>query len=203
MLVVITSEDFQKNEVSSIKQIIDSGLEFLHVRKPKASRKQMQMWLEEFNTVYRQKMMLHQHHDLAVDLDCLGVHFKEKDRKSEGTIFKEHLLKLQKSGSKISTGFHDLETLREQAALYDYCFLSPVFTSISKKGYTGKSFEVLDFDKQVIALGGITSETINLAKQKGFDGVAVLGAVWLEANPFNSFLKIKNAYEKSYKCTGS
>lgn len=199
MLLIITSEDFQDNEISSIKQIIDSGLELLHVRKPKASRKQMQMWLEEFGNAYRQKMMLHQYHDLALDFDCLGIHFKEKDRKSEGTIFKDHLLKLQKSGLKISTGFHNLEILKEQAALYDYCFLSPVFNSISKKGYTGKSFGELDFDKQVIALGGITSETIKLTKQKGFNGVAVLGAVWLADNTFNSFLKIKNAYEKSYK----
>ncbi|MEH6658618.1 thiamine phosphate synthase [Leeuwenhoekiella marinoflava] len=199
MLVVITSEDFHKNEISLIRQIIDSGLDFLHVRKPQASRKQMQEWLEKFDTAYRQKMMLHQHHDLAVDFNCLGVHFKEKDRKSEEAFFKEHLLELQKSGLKISTGFHDLETLREQSALYNYSFLSPVFTSISKKGYAGKSFEVLDFDENVIALGGITLETINRVKQKSFNGVAVLGAVWLTANPFNSFLKIKNAYEKSYK----
>ena len=65
-------------------------------------------------------------------------------------------------------------------------FLSPIFDSISKVGYSHAFTreQLLDaksrhlINEEIIALGGIAQETIPLAAQYGFGGVAVLGSLW-------------------------
>ena len=68
----------------------------------------------------------------------------------------------------------------------DYVFLSPIFDSISKEGYSSHFTQpVLKelqrtkvIDRKVMALGGINLDRIKLAKDLGFGGVVVLGDIW-------------------------
>ncbi|GAB4250489.1 MAG: thiamine phosphate synthase [Vicingaceae bacterium] len=67
----------------------------------------------------------------------------------------------------------------------DYCFLSPVFDSISKPGYKTpfdrealRTFLKKKRKIKVIALGGVTEENYNELIALGFDGGAFLGSVW-------------------------
>ena len=88
---------------------------------------------------------------------------------------------------------HSIKEL-ENIADYEYVFLSPIFDSISKTGYIHAftSEDLLNaksaglINKQVIALGGINAENIPIARQYGFGGVAVIGALW------GNFLKDKD-----------
>ena len=66
-----------------------------------------------------------------------------------------------------------------------YCFLSPIFDSISKEGYKAnfdklelKEFLAKDRKTKVIALGGLTEENYLEVLELGFDGGAFLGSVW-------------------------
>ena len=67
----------------------------------------------------------------------------------------------------------------------DYVFLSPVFDSISKKGYRAgfddpeilKAF-LANSQQKIIALGGINQERIQTCNELGFDGYAMLGHIW-------------------------
>jgi thiamine-phosphate pyrophosphorylase len=43
---------------------------------------------------------------------------------------------------------------------------------------------------KVIALGGINEDNIQLVKQAGFSGAAVLGAIWQADDPVTAFLNI-------------
>ena len=69
---------------------------------------------------------------------------------------------------------------------FNYVFLSPVFDSVSKHGYNSmfSSEEIIDFFKKnplytkVIALGGLSMENIDTALLMGFEGAAVMGALW-------------------------
>jgi thiamine-phosphate pyrophosphorylase len=45
----------------------------------------------------------------------------------------------------------------------------------------------------VLALGGVTAERLPQARALGFDGVAVLGAVWQAADPVAAFCEIQSA----------
>ena len=80
----------------------------------------------------------------------------------------------------------------------DYGFLSPIFDSISKVGYLAAGFEErslkLALERSqvpVIALGGITVSKVVVASKMGFGGVAVLGAVWLAADPVSAFEELQ------------
>ena len=74
-------------------------------------------------------------------------------------------------------------------------FLSPVFDSISKAGYSsafapdelqaaGKEGLI---DKRVIGLGGIDESNIRRIKELGFGGAAILGGLWKHFNPLTDY----------------
>lgn len=79
--------------------------------------------------------------------------------------------------------------------LFDACFLSPIFPSISKKGYSGTFTEQelckhLQTKKvKVIALGGIEWHKIQQLHAWGFDGAAVLGTIWGDDPSYNNDFK--------------
>lgn len=106
-------------------------------------------------------------------------------------------LKMRRPGFAITTGYHTISSLKSNDYLFEYVFLSPVFDSISKIGYRSTFNE--DSLKQavhasackVIALGGIDEGKIEKAAQLGFDGVALLGAIWSAADPVDKFQVIQ------------
>jgi len=93
--------------------------------------------------------------------------------------------------------FHSLAELHEYKEAFQYAFLSPIFDSISKIGY--KSPYQLDEVKRtlhttkhkIIALGGIDENKIDIVKDVGFYGIAVLGAIWQHQNPVEKFKRIQ------------
>ena len=102
----------------------------------------------------------------------------------------------------LSASVHSWREVEENNYPLNYVFISPVYNSISKKGYQAsidlnylqplKDNAATDLPA-VVALGGVTHAHIPELFQKGFDGVAVLGAIWEEADPLAAFSKIKNA----------
>lgn len=98
--------------------------------------------------------------------------------------------------------FHSLKEMTDCREKYDYAFLSPIFDSISKTGYKSK-FDLQELKNslllrrgaggEVIALGGIDENTIHEAVDLGFDGVAVLGAIWLSEDPLKTFIAFQNS----------
>lgn len=68
----------------------------------------------------------------------------------------------------------------------DYIFLSPVFDSISKSGYSSAfTHEQLAeaalrgiIDHRVFALGGVTPDKYSFLQRYHFGGAAMLGAIW-------------------------
>ena len=113
---------------ADIAQLLEQGLETLHVRKPGYSLAEMRQWLSQIPALHHPRLMLHQHHELAQEFRVKGLHFPEAVRATAATTPKEGLL--------FSTSFHQLQELPKPHPLFDYAFLSPVFDSISKEGYT-------------------------------------------------------------------
>jgi len=91
--------------------------------------------------------------------------------------------------------FVDLEKISTEI-----CFLSPVFDSISKHGYKTKygKNELRDgiaawkktHKQKLFALGGVEAGNIAELAELGFDGAAVLGAVWHNPDPVGAFEEI-------------
>ncbi|MBI2281914.1 MAG: thiamine phosphate synthase [Bacteroidetes bacterium] len=84
---------------------------------------------------------------------------------------------------------HSFEEVEAIDGQLPYCFLSPIFDSISKQGYQAKfdKNELKAFLKKkrtikVIGLGGVTAENYTELLELGFDGGAFLGSVWGKYN---------------------
>lgn len=200
-LVVITRPDFFEGETALVNRLFEEGMERLHLRKPKATEQEMAEWLEQIPQSFRHRIVLHDHHCLAQIYNLGGIHLNGRnpfyvpfDLPSDHvpcTLFDsknigESSAIIDHQSFTISRSCHSIEELRKYQAECDYLFLSPIFDSISKEGY-GAAFsreelaqareEGLLSDK-VYALGGVCPENLNLVKQMGFAGAAMLGAVW-------------------------
>lgn len=191
------------NEHNLLNKLFDEGLEVFHLRKKEYSLTQMMQYLDAIPEQFHHKIVLHSHFQLLAYYNLKGSHFnkqyplkkfrKEATPELLNTVLSKHT----------SCSVHSLVDIQKLDHNYDYVFISPVFDSISNRGYNAKikikSFQkFLDFpDRQVkvIALGGIKDENIPLACCANFDGVALLGHIW---NDY-AMNKSVDAAEKKFK----
>jgi len=149
----------------------------LHIRKPDNDPAAFRQLMTEIEPVFYDRIVIHQHHELATTFSLIRLHYPEKKRPSAGALGA-----MKEAGYILSTSIHELDALQDCAA-YDYVFYGPVFNSISKPGY--ESVLAADFmlpvrngGPQLIAIGGITLSKLKILKDMNFDGAALLGAVW-------------------------
>jgi thiamine-phosphate pyrophosphorylase len=194
MIVLISPEKDIKNEMIILNQLFDAGLEFYHLRKPLKNIQEYSAYLNKIEAKYHNRIVVHEFHELINKYNLKGIHFQEQKRRdyidNPGQYFKS----LNMYGKTISSSFHELEELENCEFEFDYHLLSPVFSSISKKGYKGKGFNVKNSDKLIIGMGGVDLSTISEIFKLGFKGIGVLGGVWNRQNPLQSFIDLKNKY---------
>ncbi|KMQ65952.1 thiamine phosphate pyrophosphorylase [Chryseobacterium sp. FH2] len=189
MIIVITPEKITENETGIINELFHEGLDLLHIRKPFISSEEMMGFIQQINSEFHSQLVLHSHYGLTEDFKISRLHSRETDR--QNGVFKSFTDKI------ISTSVHDIETFNELGEEWEYSFISPVFLSISKKGYGENSAILNDIKKQdnpnvkLIALGGIDENNINQVFDNNVDGVALLGAIWENNEPINIFKKCR------------
>ena len=175
MIIVITPEKMVQNETDRINGMFQEGLDLLHIRKPCMTATEMTEYISRIHQEFHQQLVLHSHYETVQDFMISRLHFRADRQNERHTSFK---------GNIISTSVHDMETFNELGSEWEYAFVSPVFPSISKKGY-GENSAVLheikkrnNPDVKLIALGGIRQSNIQELSGSRADGVALLGAVW-------------------------
>ena len=177
-LVVISRPDFFKDETHTLNRLFGQGLERLHLRKPNASREQLAKWIEEIDSAYRSWIVVHDHHDLALEYGLGGIHLNSRNPNIPDW--------LDRSRFTLSRSCHTIAEVEACQGDFDYVFLSPIFDSISKQGYQAgfTKEELADakargiLSKNVYALGGITFENLQEVERLGFEGAAMLGGFW-------------------------
>lgn len=191
MIIVITSEDIVQNETEIINQLFQEGLNLLHIRKPFINSEEMTDFIQKIDSKFHSQLVLHSHYDLAENFNISRFHFREIDR--QNGLFQSFTDKI------ISTSVHDIETFNLLSEDWEYAFISPVFPSISKKGYGENSNILNDIKKRdnsnvrLIAVGGINEKNINEVFESEVDGVALLGAIWENDEPLNVFRKCRQS----------
>ena len=190
MILVITPEIRVQNETEIINRMFQEGLDMLHIRKPLMSWEEMTSFLYSIDEKFYPQLVLHGYYDLGKDHRISRFHFREADRKDEA--YQSYI-----SQSTLSTSVHDIETYNSLEEEWEYALISPVFPSISKKGY-GEESTVIEEIKhrtnpnvKLIALGGINENNICKVFESGADGAALLGAVWESEEPLNTFKRCR------------
>ena len=193
-LFVITPEALDPREPAVLAALFAAGLERAHLRKPTASRADLAGYLRALPAEFLARIVLHQHHDLVAEFPLGGRHWRDDS----------HAPLVPPSGCGLtSRSCHDLATLRAALGRYDSVFLGPVFSSISKPGHAPRAAlsaekiasllatrSATETHTTVIALGGVAAENLPRCRDLGFDGVAVLGAIWQNSDPVRAFAQL-------------
>ena len=188
-LLLISPEDRDEREVPALSRLFAAGLEHYHVRKPAWPRDRLAGWLRTVPAEFHPRLVLHTHHELAEEFPLGGLHEREN------TASARHAF--------ISRACHDLPSLRAALGRVSRVLLSPVFPSISKPGHRpderlSRAAIALALSQRtaaerrtgVFALGGVGVARLEHCRALGFDGAAILGAVWLQPDPVAAFAEL-------------
>ena len=196
-LIVITPENDLPGETLLAARMLENGLHRLHIRKPGYSASQLRTYVQTLPPDAYHQLIIHNHYSICGELGLGGVHFSAQVRESGK----------QNPGGypSVSTSFHTWEEVKAQGSDFASCFISPVFNSISKPGYlAGVNWEGLYQTRQhlaalgrscpeIIGLGGVTPDKLGMLHSHGFDGAAMLGAIWQAEYPFGIFTEAMDA----------
>ncbi|WP_417786165.1 thiamine phosphate synthase [Tenacibaculum sp.] len=196
MIVLIAPENDIPNEIEILQQLFEEGLDYYHFRKLDKNYEEHVGYLSQIDEKYHNRIVTHYFHELINEFNLKGIHFQEQKRIDALENGSEYFIGLNMIGKTMSSSFHEQQELANCDIEFDYHLLSPVFSSISKKGYEGRGFDVNHIEKTIIGMGGINTETIQKTLELGFQGIGVLGGVWNTENPVESFKNIKRQYEE-------
>ena len=174
-LILMTTPYFFVEEHQILNALFDEGLEILHLRKPETEPVYSERLLTLINEDYRKRIVVHDHFYLKNEYGLKGVHLNHRNPelppKYKGHIF---------------CSCHTAQEVTQHKRACNYVFLSPIFNSISKEGYSSR-FSAVQLrelaqskviDRKVMALGGIGLDNIEQLAGLGFGGAVVLGDIW-------------------------
>lgn len=182
-LIAITPPYFYEGEAGAITNALGRGFSRVHIRKPESSREEMTRLLTAIPNELRHKISLHDHHDLAKQFGIGGIHLNKRNP----------LMPDGWQGILSASAHSPVEAKRLMSDFGDrlnYLFLSPVFPSLSKPGYMPK-FSYDEFASvagpKVYALGGVTTDKLQLLEKTGFGGSALLTDAWRKPFDMDAF----------------
>ena len=194
MIIIISPEENIPNEIEILQQLFQEGLAYYHLRKPNKDYEQHGAYLNKIEAKYHDRIVVHYFHELVNTYNLKGIHFQEQKRRDNIDNPGQYFLNLSMYGKTISSSFHEPEELEACDFEFDYHLLSPVFSSISKKDYKGRGFNVTAIDKLIIGMGGVTTDNLEEFNTLGYKGVGVLGGIWNSKEPIEVFKKMKTYF---------
>lgn len=166
-IIAITSPVFFPREAERINKILsDDEVSLVHIRKPNSSIFEIEKLISQIHPNFYSKLKLHDHFELLDKYDLGGVHMNSRNPKSHP------------KAKETSISIHSLDEI-SGVKEFDYYFISPIFNSISKRGYKAQ-FDLNVLSQKIngtraIALGGVTPDKYSFLKSMGFIGGALLG----------------------------
>lgn len=168
--------EFFDGETKIVTALMECYDFVFHLRKPNSDENKYRQFLNAMPERFHQRIMLHDAYSLINEFKLKGLHFSKANRDMTKGVF---------DGAYKSTSCHSLDEVEAMRGSYNHLFISPVFPSISKKGYAG-NIDLLELGKYVkshqdlniVALGGIDSTKMAVLKEMGFKSLALLGAIW-------------------------
>ena len=202
MKLVVVGPPFPfEKETNIINELFELGMDYHHIRSPFIDEDVQRKFIKRIKNKHRNKLVIHQHHDMTDEFEIKGVHLKETHRKELNQNNEQYLkwlaYKKANPAFHLSASFHDLEDLVNCQHPSDYAFIGPVFSSISKTNYSA-SWSMAALERAIgnsqvpiVTIGGIRPEHITQVKEWGATGVATLGYIWNSEDPVKSFKELK------------
>ncbi|MCE3280577.1 MAG: thiamine phosphate synthase [Bacteroidetes bacterium] len=202
-LIVISSSADIENEVQTVIQLFEAGLETFHIRKHRLSTRKMKNFIAAIPPHFHNRIVIHSHHKLARRFKLKGIHLtKSHKQKKWSTWLTIKLVKLRNPGIILTTSYSTIGQIlaTKQDHEYDYVFLSPIFDNFNSKfqgGFTEHSLRsaLQKSALQIVARGGVDIGTVDKANDIGFAGLAFYTSIWRSKNPLEEFNKIVEKFQ--------
>jgi thiamine-phosphate pyrophosphorylase len=189
MKIVLVS-DFNEipQEILLLNALFEQGLEYFHLRKRDYSLEKICNYLDHISPVFYERIVIHSHFNLVERYGLRGVHFKKNYTLND--FLQDMTITASEARARyrhLSHSVHSLNEIKNNSFAFNYLFLSPVFDSISNKGYNSKIkiqairkfFKEEPNRPEVIALSGITADKVVHIAESGFNGLGLLGYIWV------------------------
>jgi thiamine-phosphate pyrophosphorylase len=202
-LIVITPARDVADEVSLVIKMFESGLQTLHLRKPKHSTNKMRDYIKEIPEIFHDRIVIHSHHDLAIKFKLKGIHLGRIHLSRRWQYFYIRLrLKFKFAHISKSRSYSRLQQLyNKEERKFDYYLLGTMYSNMTGELYSGFYEAGLvaalqSCGKRVVARGGTSISSINKSKKMGFWGVAFNSYLWNAEQPFENFLNVIEEFKR-------
>ncbi|MCY4044362.1 MAG: thiamine phosphate synthase [Cellvibrionales bacterium] len=173
-VLIFSKDTCYRTEADDLNALASLTSDNIHLYKPRASFNDVRQLLEQLPDDTLSKIVLHHHRELAKSYGVKGIHrrYREIDTDIQSQTIISSSLKSLNDSPPTNT---------------DYCFFSPVFSSLSKQNHHPKyTIDQINAwaktqTQPMIALGGVDLDNIHLLH--GFSGAAFKGAIWNTPNP--------------------
>jgi len=200
-LAIMTKPSFFVEEDKILATLFDAGLDNLHLYKPGSSPIYSERLLSLLPEAYYGKIVVHGHYYLKDEYKLAGIHM---DNAADN-------IPLGYKG-QIGRTCHTTVNLKEHKKHSSYIFFGNIFNCLSepyeKSDYTMNELETAAknglIDKKVYAMGGITADNIQIARDFGFGGVVICGDLWNRFDIHNQmdYKELITHFEKLRKLVG-
>lgn len=165
--------------IDMVKLVLDAGITFIQYREKQRTRQEIYdeaIKLRDLTRSYNAVFIINDHADIALAVEADGVHLGQDDLP---------LCEARKiMGRKIvGISTHSLEQAQSaEAGGADYIGFGPIFHTSTKDAGKPKGVDILKTIKQnvnipVVAIGGISIDTVADVMNAGADAVAVATAI--------------------------
>lgn len=193
-IILVTPTDPIEGEIEKIIHLFEEGLQTLHLRKPKSSKRSLETYIKSIPIKFHNRIIIHGHYELAAKYKLKGVNFLRDHRANTwSNRWKMFLLRLKSPDLIFTTTFKSLESLQNESLKFDYVILNPVFTAkahynINEQSGLNLLSNAIQASKQkVFAMGGVNPSNFDIVNKAGFAGIAMSEEL---LNKNNSSLKV-------------
>lgn len=172
--ILITTPEIRLDEPRRIRLALEQGWDGVHLRHPDATITDIRKIIEAVPQRFHGQLHLHGHFALVNEFNLGGLHLNSRCPEAPENY----------SGLLSRTCHSTPEIIAaNKIGRYSYLTISPIFPSVSKPGYGPGADLAADILRlaeagvttPLIALGGISPETMSQLNRDVFSGVAVLG----------------------------
>ena len=166
------------NEISSLLEFLEAGVDFIHLRKPHFDEKELEKFIHQIPEQNRKRLIVHGKVLIAEKYGLGGVHFSHENPATRDS------LRSKISKSIFSTHPDDLSIIDQR---YKRVFLGPVFTHTNYRSNiqwpwtdcTQEQFRRLKASRnKCIAIGGVDLTNIQQTAEWGFNGALLYTSIW-------------------------
>lgn len=202
-IVLISSPGRNQGEAELVTEMFKIGLDYFHLKKPNYSISRAENYIQRIPEEYHPRIFIHNNYSLVTKYKLAGIHLNKKSKKPDWyQKLRIAYYRSRRPDLKVTASYSKLSNLHFDPPIYEHCFLSPIFESISESNYQpafqdrGLMEALKKSQNPIIALGGVEFDKIQKVAELGFHGIGLLGVIWNDSHPILAFKEILEVVKK-------